>query len=204
MLYVISGPSGCGKSTLIRRLLNEMKPALRFSVSHTTRPRRSMELHGKDYYFVSEEEFQNMIRENAFLEWAVVHGLHYGTSRKEIESKLDQGDLLLDIDIQGARQIRAVHPQAVFVFVVPSHPKELRRRLELRGSNTPESIRERLAAARKEVEAFEEFDYIVVNDFLERAVQEIRSIIVSGKCRRGSRLEEMSSILSHYRLEADS
>jgi len=204
MLYVISGPSGCGKSTLIRRLLNEMKTTVRFSVSHTTRPRRSMELHGKDYYFVSEEEFQSMIRSNAFLEWAVVHGLHYGTSREEVESKLGQGDLLLDLDVQGARQVRAKCPQAVFVFVVPSHPKELRRRLELRGSNTPESIRERLAAARNEVEAYEEFDYIVVNDFLEKAAQEIRSIIVCGKCRRESRADEMSSILNSYRLGADS
>lgn len=204
MLYVISGPSGCGKSTLIRRLLNEMKTTVRFSVSHTTRPRRGMELHGKDYHFVTEEEFQSLIRGGAFLEWAVVHGFHYGTSREEIESKIGQGDLLLDIDVQGARQVRAKYPQAAFVFVVPSHPKELRRRLELRGSNTPESIRERLAAARKEVEAYEEFDYIVVNDFLERAAQEIRSIIVCGKCRRESRVDEMSSILTSYRLEADS
>lgn len=163
-----------------------------------------MELQGKDYYFVSEEEFQSLVREGAFLEWALVHGRLYGTTRQEVESKLEGGDLLLDIDVQGARQVKARYPRAVFVFVAPSHPKELKRRLELRGSNSPESIRERLAAARKEVESFEEFDYIVINDFLERAVQELRSIIVSGKCRRENRLEEMSSILSSYRLEADS
>jgi guanylate kinase len=203
MLYVISGPSGCGKSTLIRRLLNEMKPTVRFSVSHTTRPKRGMELHGKDYYFVSEEEFQSLVREGAFLEWAVVHGRRYGTTLKEVESKLDQGDLLLDIDVQGARQVKAKFPQAVFVFVIPSRPQELRRRLELRGSDTAESIKERLAAARREVEATEEFDYIVVNDFLEKAAQELRSIIVCGKCRRDSRREEMSAILGSYRLEAD-
>ncbi|OGD21575.1 MAG: guanylate kinase [Candidatus Aminicenantes bacterium RBG_13_59_9] len=204
MLYVISGPSGCGKSTLIRRLLNEMKATVRFSVSHTTRAKRSMELHGKDYYFISEEEFQSLVRKGAFLEWAAVHGHHYGTSWREIESKLEQGDLILDIDVQGARQVKAKHPRAVFVFVVPSRLEELRRRLELRGTNSPESIRERLAVAKGEVEAFEEFDYIVVNDLVEKAAQELRSIIVCGKCRRDSRLEEMSAIINSYRLEAGS
>ncbi len=202
MLYVISGPSGCGKSTLIRRLLNELK-AVRFSVSHTTRPKRSMELHGKDYTFISEEEFQRIVRQGAFLEYARVHGHYYGTTRAEVEGKLEQGDLVLDIDVQGARQVRAKFPRAVFVFVVPSHPEELRRRLEVRGENNPDSIRERLATAKKEVEAFEEFDYIVVNDFLEKATQELRSIIFCGKCRRDVRLEEMTAILNSYRLEAD-
>jgi guanylate kinase len=200
MLYVISGPSGCGKSTLIRRLLKEMK-TVHFSVSHTTRPKRSMELLGKDYYFVSSEEFQQMVQEGAFLEWAVVDGHHYGTSHQEIEAKLQQGDLMLDIDVQGARQVKAKYPQGIFIFVLPSRLEELRRRLEIRGENSPESIRERLATAKGEVEAYAEFDYIVVNDLLEKASQELRSIVVCGKCRREARLEEMASILLSYRGE---
>ncbi len=198
MLYVVSGPSGCGKSTLIRRLLNEMK-TVRFSVSHTTRPKRSMELFGKDYYFVSAEEFQQMAQEGAFVEWAVVHGHLYGTSRKEIETKLSQGDVVLDIDVQGARLIKAKYPQGIFVFVLPSRLEELRRRLEIRGENTPESITQRLATARAEVEAYAEFDYIVVNDLLEKAAQELRSIILCGKCRREAKAEEMNAILLSYR-----
>ena len=198
MLYVISGPSGCGKSTLIRRLLNEIK-MVHFSVSHTTRPKRSMEFFGKDYYFISAEEFQQMIREEAFVEWAIVHGHYYGTSRKEIETKASQGDLILDIDVQGARLFKAKYPQAVFIFVLPSRLEELKRRLEIRGENTPESIRERLVASRKEVEAYEEFDYIVVNDLVEKAIQELKSIIICGKCRREVRQEEMGPILMSYR-----
>jgi guanylate kinase len=200
LLYVISGPSGCGKSTLIRRLLNEMK-TVHFSVSHTTRPKRSMELFGKDYTFVSSEEFQRMAREGAFLEWAVVHGHQYGTSHKEIEAKLKQGDLILDIDVQGARQVKAKYPQGIFIFVLPSRLEELRRRLEIRGENSPESIRERLATAKAEVEAYAEFDYIVINDLLEKATQELRAIILCGKCRREARLEEVDSILNSYRRE---
>jgi len=200
LLYVISGPSGCGKSTLIRRLLNEMK-TVHFSVSHTTRPKRSMELFGKDYTFVSSEEFQRMAREGAFLEWAVVHGHQYGTSHKEIEAKLKQGDLILDIDVQGARQVKAKYPQGIFIFVLPSRLEELRRRLEIRGENSPESIRERLATAKGEVEAYAEFDYIVINDLLEKATQELRAIILCGKCRREARLEEIDSILNSYRRE---
>jgi guanylate kinase len=200
MLYVISGPSGCGKSTLIRRLVNEMK-TVHFSVSHTTRPKRSMELFGKDYYFVSTEEFQRLVQEGAFLEWAVVHGHLYGTSQKEIETKLQQGDLLLDVDVQGARQVKAKYPQGIFIFVLPSRLEELRRRLEIRGENKPDSIRERLATAKGEVEAYAEFDYIVINDLLEKATQELRSIIICGKCRRTVRTEEMVSILNSYRRE---
>jgi len=200
LLYIISGPSGCGKSTLIRRLLNEMK-TVHFSVSHTTRPKRSMELFGKDYTFVSSEEFQRMAREGAFLEWAVVHGHQYGTSHKEIEAKLKQGDLILDIDVQGARQVKAKYPQGIFIFVLPSRLEELRRRLEIRGENSPESIRERLATAKGEVEAYAEFDYIVINDLLEKATQELRAIILCGKCRREARLEEIDSILNSYRRE---
>jgi len=200
LLYIISGPSGCGKSTLIRRLLNEMK-TVHFSVSHTTRPKRSMELFGKDYTFVSSEEFQRMAREGAFLEWAVVHGHQYGTSHKEIEAKLKQGDLILDIDVQGARQVKAKYPQGIFIFVLPSRLEELRRRLEIRGENSPESIRERLATAKGEVEAYAEFDYIVINDLLEKATQELRAIILCGKYRREARLEEIDSILNSYRRE---
>ncbi len=197
MLFVISGPSGCGKSTLIGRVLKDL-PNARFSVSHTTRPRRPGEVDGREYHFVTEERFEAMVREGRFLEWASVHGRRYGTSLAEIESGPPGTDIVLDIDVQGARQIRAGGRQAVFVFVMPPVFRELKRRLEARGTDGPEAIAVRLRNARREILAYGEFDYVVVNDDLEPAVEELRSILRSERPRPAARTGAIAEILRSF------
>jgi guanylate kinase len=197
MIYVVSGPSGCGKSTLIRRVLSRLD-GVRFSVSHTTRERRKSEVEGKDYYFVTREQFLRMVENNAFVEWAVVHGAHYGTSRRELGRSGD-GDVILDIDVQGAAQVREKIRGAVFIFVLPPSFQALRRRLEERHLDSAASIRKRLATAMKEVRSCGRFDYVVVNDDLATAVRELESIL---RCRRASlavRKKSLAPILKSFR-----
>lgn len=201
MLFVVTGPSGCGKSTIIRRVLREVD-GLRFSVSHTTRPRREGEVNGRDYYFTSEAEFRKMVDAGAFLEWAVVHGQSYGTSRGEVESKAATADLVLDIDVQGARQVKARGVEAVFVFVAPPRFEDLRERLERRGQDDPETIRRRLADAVAEVEAIPEFDALVINDDLDRAVADVKAIVRAGRCRVASRAAEVEALIAGFRAAA--
>ncbi len=198
MLFVVTGPSGCGKSTIIRRVLGELD-GLRFSISHTTRPRRSREVNGRDYYFVKPEEFQGMVEAGAFLEWAEVHGHRYGTSRGEVESKAATADLVLDIDVQGARQVRAAGLEAVFLFVVPPRFEDLKERLEQRGQDDPETIRRRLRAAVSEVEAIPEFDDVIINDDLGRAVADLKAVVVASRCRVKARAEEVQAVLRSFR-----
>jgi guanylate kinase len=197
MLYVITGPSGCGKSTLVSRVREELGD-VEFSVSHTTRKKRNTERDGVDYYFVSEQEFQNLIEEEKLVEWAVVHGNHYGTSRRELEKKGTRGDLLLDIDVQGAQQIKEKFKKAVFVFILPPHFPELKKRLETRGQDSPGSIRERLEMAGKEIRYYSQFDYIVINDKLDKAAQELKSVILSQRCLLETRRKEIVSILRSF------
>jgi guanylate kinase len=179
MIYVISGPSGCGKSTLIRRVLTSLGD-VRFSVSHTTREKRESEVEGEDYYFVGRESFRGMVRRGQFAEWALVHEAYYGTSKKEL-TKGRSRDVVLDIDIQGARQIRKKVPAAVLIFILPPSFESLRRRIKERGLDSAEAVRKRLAAAREEVKAYESFDYVLVNDDLDRAAGELEAIL---RCRR--------------------
>lgn len=198
VLFVVTGPSGCGKSTIIRRVLDELE-GLRFSVSHTTRPPRAGEVNGRDYYFISSGEFERMIGRDAFLEWAVVHGYDYGTSRKEVESKAASADLVLDIDVQGARRVRSLPIEAVFVFIVPSRFDDLRDRLERRGQDDPDAIRLRLAAAVQEVEAIPEFDGLIINDSLAAAVEELKAVVRAGRCRARARSAEAQAVLRSFR-----
>src|SRR4030043_264459 len=179
MIYVISGPSGCGKSPLTRRVLASLDGA-RFSVSHTTRERRKSEVEGKDYYFVSQDRFLRLVEKGAFVEWAVVHGAYYGTSRQELTKGGDR-DVILDIDVQGAAQVRKKIETAVFIFILPPSFRELQKRMEERGLDSAAAIRKRLATARKEVRSITSFDYVVVNDDLETAGRELESIL---RCRR--------------------
>jgi len=198
MVFVISGPSGCGKSTLIGRVLKGPGD-FRFSVSHTTREKRKEETDGKEYHFISRETFESMIRNGMFVEWAIVHGHYYGTSREEIEKTGGNGDILLDIDVQGARQIRrGFGGTAVFVFIMPPVFTELRRRLIERKTDDPGSIDRRLRNAREEIRAFREFDYVVINEDLEAAVGDLISILRAGKCRVESRNEAISRILRSF------
>ncbi|MGA2585712.1 MAG: guanylate kinase [Candidatus Aminicenantales bacterium] len=197
MLFIITGPSGCGKSTIIRHVMRDLRN-VRFSVSHTTRPKRPSEQEGRDYHFATKPEFERMIAKEQFVEWAVVHGHYYGTSKKEIASKGKNSDLVLDIDIQGARQIMSRRDGAVFVFILPPVFKELRRRLKERGEDRRDAIEERLRTAKKEIRHYVLFDYIVINNKLDRAVLELESIILGSRCRLAVRKPEIKSILRSF------
>ncbi len=176
---VISGPSGVGKGTLVNMLREEF-PSLEFSISYTTRNPRRGEVHGKDYYFVSREEFNRLIREDFFAEWAKVHSNYYGTPREEIDKKLRQGiDVVFDIDVQGARQLKRNLEEATFVFVMPPSIEELGKRLKKRSTETEKHIEMRLQNALEEMRFAEEFDYIVVNDNLKEAYNILRCIFIS-------------------------
>ena len=197
MLFIITGPSGCGKSTLAGRVLEELDN-IDFSVSYTTRKKRNSEEEGKDYYFVSEGEFKRMIEDMKLVEWAVVHGNYYGTSKRELEKKATKGDILLDIDVQGAHQIKEKFKKTVFIFIMPPLYLELKKRLKKRGEESPESINERLDVAKKEIRHYHHFDYIIINDLLEKAVEELKSIILSTRCRFDPCKKEIMLILRSF------
>ncbi len=197
MLFVITGPSGCGKSTLVKRVMNDVK-SIDFSVSHTTRIKRDSEIEAEDYYFVTIEKFKEMIEENMFAEWAVVHGDYYGTSRREIEKKATMMDLLLDIDVQGAEQIKERHKKAVFVFILPPGFNALKKRLEKRGQDNAAVIKKRLAVAKKEIRYYPMFDFIIINDKLDEAADELKSVIISKRCLLDIRQKEIVPILQSF------
>lgn len=176
-LIVISGPSGTGKGSIIRKVM-EHWPAAEFSVSMTTREKRTGEEDGVHYYFATREVFEETIRENGFLEWADVFGNYYGTPKAPVEKRLNEGaDIILDIDIQGGMNVRKAMPEAVLIFILPPSMKELRRRLEHRGTDAQEVIEKRLAKALTEIGVAREYDYAVVNDDLDVAAEEVLSII---------------------------
>jgi guanylate kinase len=176
-VFVITGPSGVGKGTLISRLL-ELVPDLELSVSATTRKPREGEVDGRDYHFLDPDEFDRLARAGAFLEHATYSGKRYGTLRSEVERRLDAGkSVVLEIEVQGARQVRAAMPEAVQVFISPPDPAALRRRLEGRGTDDPDAIERRLRTAELELEAEREFEYIVVNDDVERAARDLEQIV---------------------------
>ena len=198
-LFILSAPSGAGKSTLARRVLAEVE-GIAFSVSHTTRPPRTGEVPGRDYHYVSEADFRAMADRGAFLEWAAVHGHHYGTAEAPLRERLERGeDVLLDIDVQGARQVRTRAPGAVSLFVLPPGYAPLRDRLAGRGTEGAEQLSRRLARAREEAEAWREYDYLVVNDDLERSAAELRAIILAERCRSARRQEQAERILATFR-----
>lgn len=183
-IIVISAPSGAGKSTLVKRLLAAL-PGLRFSVSYTTRPPRPGEKNGRDYFFVTRERFQRMIAREEFVEWADVFGHLYGTSFRQLRAAQEAGkDILLDIDVQGHRQVRKKLPEAVSIFVLPPSFRELARRLRARHSDTLEVIQRRLGDARQEIRHWPEYDYLVVNDRLPRAVEALRAVVEAARVRR--------------------
>jgi guanylate kinase len=200
-LFIVSSPSGAGKTTLIHRVLEDSRigGSLHFSVSHTTRLPRVGERTGVEYHFVDEAAFRAIEARGGFLEWAVVHGNLYGTSREEVEPRLESGiDVLLDIDVQGARQVRSHVPDAVKVIVFPPSREVLEKRLKARGSDAPDAILRRLAVARKEMEEWGEFDYAIINEDLEAAVDELRSILVARRAGKGRRRERLESILRTF------
>ncbi|HYM79579.1 MAG TPA: guanylate kinase [Candidatus Dormibacteraeota bacterium] len=179
IVYIISAPSGSGKSTLVNELL-KLVPRLDFSVSYTTRAPRGSEQNGKQYHFVPREEFERMIRDDEFLEWANFDGNYYGTARRFLEETGQKGhDLLLDIDVQGAQQIKQKLPEAVSIFVLPPDRKTLEWRLRKRSEDAEDVIARRLIAASREIENYDKYDYILINDDLEESIDRLEAIVLS-------------------------
>jgi guanylate kinase len=190
ILFIISAPSGSGKSTLVSELRKQVS-GVEFSISWTTRPPRGSEEHGREYYFTSREEFERMVAEGKFLEHAEVFGNYYGTARQSLEDARRQGhDLLLDIDVQGAAQVRAAMPEAVSIFVLPPTPRVLRTRLRNRsraeGVVNEEEVYRRLGEARKEIENYRDYSYILINDILDRAVAQLEAIVLAERYYRNA------------------
>ena len=176
-LFVVAAPSGAGKSSLVKALM-ELDARVQPSVSHTTRAPRGQEKHGREYFFVSEHEFDSMVSHGAFLEWANVHGRRYGTSRKAIEDRIHQGaDVVLEIDYQGALQIKKIFENAVLIFILPPSWDELRSRLERRGEDAPDVIEVRLKNAAEEMAQAKEFDYVIINELFERALFDLKAVV---------------------------
>jgi guanylate kinase len=176
-LFVVAAPSGAGKSSLVKALM-ELDARVQPSVSHTTRPPRGQEKHGREYFFVSPQEFDAMVRANAFVEWALVHGHRYGTSKKAIEERIAQGaDVILEIDYQGALQIKSTFGNAVLIFVLPPSWDELKSRLERRGEDSAEVIETRLVNAAEEMKQVKEFDFVIINELFERALFDLKAIV---------------------------
>jgi guanylate kinase len=183
ILFIISAPSGAGKTTLSRQVL-DLVADLRLSISHTTRPPRAGEVNGRDYHFVSEDRFMHLRAAGAFAEWANVHGFLYGTTRSPLDEALTHGhDLLLDIDVQGARQLKASYAEAVSIFVLPPSWQELEGRLRGRATDHEEVISRRLQRAREEANELFSYDYWLVNDKVEGAVAVLRGIIMAERAR---------------------
>ncbi len=176
-LFVIAAPSGAGKSSLVKAL-RERDPQLQLSVSHTTRAPRGQEQNGREYYFVSPAAFDAMVQANAFLEWAHVHSQRYGTSRQAVEDKIRAGeDIILEIDFQGAMQIKQQFPNAVTIFILPPSWEELRARLEKRGEDGPDVIALRLQNAATEMVQAEKFDFVIINESFDRALSDLQSVV---------------------------
>jgi len=225
LVYIISAPSGSGKSTLVNELLKKVSD-LEFSISYTTRAPRGSETNGRQYYFVSRAEFEKMIQEDAFLEHAEVFGNYYGTARRFLHQAEQNGrDLLLDIDVQGAKQIQDKLPEATSIFILPPDRKTLEERLRKRSEDSDEVIERRLAAATREIENYDKYNYILVNDQLEDSIRLLRATVrgerllrsgrelsdeeekivaVANCCRLANMRERVQAILASFRSSGNS
>lgn len=182
-LFVISAPSGAGKTTLCQKLI-KIVPDLKFSVSYTTRKPRAGEIDGVHYSFVDEDEFRAMIEEGEFVEWAQVHGNFYGTSKRRIENMVNEGfDVILDIDVQGGRQIKEHFPDSILIFVLPPSMDELKKRLTGRMSDDEDMIKKRLKNAIAEIREYKNYDYVIINDTLDDALEDMAAIIIAERVR---------------------
>jgi guanylate kinase len=183
ILFVISGPSGAGKTTLYKKAISAL-PNLKHSVSFTTRSPRTGEVNDKDYTFIDKDEFMAMVRKKDFAEWAEIHGELYGTSKRRLKEVIDSGiDAILDIDVQGAKQIRGEFPGGVYIFILPPSLKVLRERLEGRMANVKIEIEKRLKVAVEEIKRYGEYDYVIVNQVFDNAFEKLASIIIANRAR---------------------
>jgi guanylate kinase len=197
-LIIVSGPSGAGKSALASAVLVELG-GLFFSVSYTTRAPRGNERDGVEYHFVTRAQFEALIRNGDLLEWAEVYGNYYGTGWKFIDSKLqDGGDVLSDVDVQGARTIRDKRPDAIGIFIMPPSYRVLRMRLENRKLDKEYVIEQRLKTARREIMQYYDYDYLIINNDLKESVGELKAIILGSRCRMTSRAESAGSIIATF------
>jgi guanylate kinase len=197
-LIVVSAPSGAGKSSLAERVLKRVE-GLRFSISYTTREPRGAEQDGIDYYFVSEDEFRAMRERDEFLECAEVHGYLYGTHEKPVEELLSQGlDVMLDIDVQGAEQVRRRVPEAILIFIMPPSCEVLEARLRARNLNAPADIERRLRNAAIEVQLYDRFDYVVLNEDLDRALAQLEAIIIAERSRPDRQRNRIESVIATF------
>jgi guanylate kinase len=199
-LFVVAAPSGAGKSSLVKTLL-EVDSHLALSVSHTTRAPRGQEQHGREYWFVDEAEFRAMVGRGEFFEWAQVHGHLYGTSRKAIAQRLEQGeDVVLEIDWQGALQIKSLFEHAVLIFILPPSWDELRQRLTRRGEDRPEAIEQRMANARSEVPHARDFDFVIINALFETALFDLKTIVHSQRLKYAAQQRNKSQVFAALNL----
>ncbi len=195
-LFVISAPSGAGKTSLVRALASRLKE-IAISISHTTRPKRPDDEEGVDYFFVKEAHFQGMIKEGAFLEYATVYGHHYGTTKKWVLEQLKSGnDVLLEIDWQGAQQIRQLFPPALLIFILPPSAEALRERLVKRQQDTPEVVARRLAFVREEMGHYRDFEYLVVNDEFDKALEDLVTIVQAERLQLDVQSEKLAGLLA--------
>ncbi len=200
ILFIISSPSGGGKGTLIREVL-ETVPNVGYSISFTTRSSRRGEKHGREYFFVTPAEFEKMRQSGAFLEWAQVHNHFYGTTRAQVEIELKAGrDIILEIDVQGAKNVKNVLPESVGIFIMPPSFEILSRRLERRGSESSTDLAVRLLNARGEVEHYREFDYVVINDEVRRAATQLAAVFLAERARRTRMEATVEEILQTFNL----
>ena len=199
-LFCVAAPSGAGKSSLVKALL-ELDSRLDVSVSHTTRAPRGQEQNGREYWFVDEPSFRAMIEREEFFEWAQVHGHLYGTSRKAIEARLERGeDVVLEIDWQGALQIKQLFPHAVLIFILPPSWEELRQRLTRRGEDRAEVIDTRMANARQEVAQARHFDFVIINALFETALFDLKTVVHSQRLRYAAQMRNRSQVFSALNL----
>ena len=185
-LFVVAAPSGAGKSSLVKALM-ELDSGVEHSVSHTTRAPRGQEFDGREYFFINNQEFDRMVADGAFLEWAHVHGNRYGTSRATIEERIAKGmDVILEIDFQGAVQIKKIFANAVLIFILPPSMDELRARLQRRGEDSPEVIELRLENSAKEMAQAHEFDFVIINELFDKALFDLKAIVHAQRLKYAS------------------
>jgi len=195
-LYIVAAPSGAGKTTLVRLLL-ENDPIIRVSISSTTRAPRPGEADGREYHFVTVADFVARIDRDDFLEWAEVHGNYYGTARHWVDAEIDAGhDVLLEIDWQGAQQVRKFFPKAIGMFILPPSIEALEDRLSGRGTDSPATIARRLAAARAEIRHADEFDYVIINDDLQRALGDMTSVVSAARLEYASQRQRHAALFA--------